>query len=414
MYKLPAHLPNKLTICYWGWDWITFGTPGEAWDDVERAMLETKERGFNCVRAEAGPDWMFDDALNCRGIVEFCTPIIGGLRNCHCINEKGGGKHDVYERVICMFKAAKKHGMFIIPTTWQYQDSNNHLADPALRACINAIPPEQRMMHIAKKSDFFINRLKELGLADRIAFYELYNEINCDFPEDRFPKPQLKSMIENAYAYVIERHPDILFSADYATFDPEVFADNSQVVDHHRYTGQIMWEAMKEAGVFGGEPDPVGNAFLKQMLRQDAPAWEQHKARNFQLRDFWQKISYFYENLDVEKYDFWCFKVFGDRYEKIIGELREPIDAAGAFASERGLPCVIDEGYIFYPPFFSRFEQSAAGRRISEDACDICIKNGYWGYLFSGYTRPNTVSWHDADHISKVRAINEKFLKSGQ
>ncbi len=81
-------------------------------------------------------------------------------------------------------------------------------------------------------------------------------------------------------------------------------------------------------------------------------------------------------------------------------------------AKARKLPAVIDEGYIFYPPYGSRFEQSAAGRYISEAVADICIENGYWGYYLSGYTRPNTLAWRDDDHCDKIKAINEKFLKS--
>jgi len=50
---LPAHLPRKLSICCWIWDWIVAATPGEAYDDLERCVVEMKERGFNAVRVDA-------------------------------------------------------------------------------------------------------------------------------------------------------------------------------------------------------------------------------------------------------------------------------------------------------------------------------------------------------------------------
>jgi len=192
-----------------------------------------------------------------------------------------------------------------------------------------------------------------------------------------------------------------------------VFADNSQLVDHHKYTSFIMSEIFAQAGVWQNNfPDFANNDFLKWLLKDNCEEWNYFKTRASSLREFWWPIMYFYENLDNEKYDYCCYKMFGDRIDKIIEELKSPLEAAADFARKRKLPVVIDEGYLFYPPYYSRFEQSAAGRHISEAVCDICIENDYWGFYTSGYTRPNTVAWHDDDHCCKIKKINEKFLAS--
>jgi hypothetical protein len=57
---IPPHLPRRLAICYYGWQWITTALPDEAFGNLEQIVKETKERGFNCIRAEMGLNWMFD------------------------------------------------------------------------------------------------------------------------------------------------------------------------------------------------------------------------------------------------------------------------------------------------------------------------------------------------------------------
>ena len=49
-YTLPNHLPKKLSIGMFIWDWITMATPGEPYHDLERVMVGLCERGFNAVR----------------------------------------------------------------------------------------------------------------------------------------------------------------------------------------------------------------------------------------------------------------------------------------------------------------------------------------------------------------------------
>jgi len=48
MSRIPGHLPRRLAICYWGFDWITSGLPEEAYGDIEKTLTEklvTKMQG---------------------------------------------------------------------------------------------------------------------------------------------------------------------------------------------------------------------------------------------------------------------------------------------------------------------------------------------------------------------------------
>ena len=54
---------------------------GEAFHDLERALRETRERGYNTVRIEAGLNWMFDLNGNRRGKLKFLDWIPGFSSN---------------------------------------------------------------------------------------------------------------------------------------------------------------------------------------------------------------------------------------------------------------------------------------------------------------------------------------------
>src|ERR1700730_3831183 len=72
---IPSHLPRRLAICYYGWQWITTALPDEAFGNVDQVVKETKDRGFNCIRAEMGLNWMFDLQGRRRGKLKFTNWI---------------------------------------------------------------------------------------------------------------------------------------------------------------------------------------------------------------------------------------------------------------------------------------------------------------------------------------------------
>ena len=52
---VPEHLPARLAVCLWDFSWYTRAGAGEPFDDLDRAMRETVDRGFNAVRICAAP-----------------------------------------------------------------------------------------------------------------------------------------------------------------------------------------------------------------------------------------------------------------------------------------------------------------------------------------------------------------------
>jgi hypothetical protein len=53
-YRIPPHLPKRLTISFWLWNYFYGSNEGDVFHDLERRFVELKERGFNCIRVDAG------------------------------------------------------------------------------------------------------------------------------------------------------------------------------------------------------------------------------------------------------------------------------------------------------------------------------------------------------------------------
>jgi len=89
-----------LSIDSWIWSWIVAATPGEPYDDLERCVLELKERGFNAVRVEAGLNWAFGLDGRPRGPMTFGPWIAGHGWNFSSVDARGGGRLNVLESIV--------------------------------------------------------------------------------------------------------------------------------------------------------------------------------------------------------------------------------------------------------------------------------------------------------------------------
>jgi hypothetical protein len=409
-YGLPEHLPPHLAICYWGWDWITSALPDEPYGNLENALSETSERGFNCVRAEMGLNWMFDPSGRPRGEIAFTDWIPGASANLQCVDGKGGGRHAVSERVLSLFELARKRGMYVIMTSWEYQDSNSQVADPDTRDQAFAVPVENRLLHLAQHYDRLLKTLSERGLHRQIAFVEVHNEIDSS----QLPRGEAgKRASSQAIAHLRARHPETLITADYGRLAPHLVPDNAQVVDHHIYVQSPMTAVLNRAGYRSPEfPDYEHNAFLRWITVPDPMPWTEFCRRAVRVRASWWPTAYLYHNLDMDRYDWWCLRHYGEYAEWIAHELRARMAEAGKYAAERRLPLVVDEGYNFFPPLQSQYIQTAAGRWVFGTAVEQAISTGHWGIMPTGYFRPNTPGWHDDRQCAYVRQLNDRILSA--
>ncbi len=432
--RIPAHLPRRLAICYYGWDWITAALPGEAYGDLERAVRETKERGFNCIRPDLGLGMLYDASGHPRGKLGFRARLPGANANLQCVDARGGGVHDVRERVMRLFALADQYDLYVIGTSWLYQDFLTDIADDGVREELIRIPHNERLMMLARQWDWLLTELDARGLAHRMAMVELLNEIEstpCStaaahtptFSEwehgasPNAPAEQLRELAYRAVAYLRERHPAQLMTVDLgnARHCSELLPENAQVVDHHVYSESVTLDIMAAAGLPAWSNEataPVleGNDLLRALLKPEVMSWQALCDRARGTRNVWRSFAWFYQNLDNAKYDAWCVEHFDAR--RVRESVEHAFRVAAAFAHPRGLPLVVDEGYLVYPPLHSRFVTTPEGRWGEEIAVEAAISTGHWGIIPTGYFRPNTPVWHDDAQCAWIRGVNAKIMTS--
>ena len=420
--KISKQLPPRLTIALWIWGYLTACGPGEPYEDLDRAFAQTLERGFNTIRAEMALNWCFDQQGRPRGPVEIAGWAPGVNQNLRGLNNRGGIRYNVLDRVLKMFELAKKHDVFVIATSWEYQDSSSFLADAGLRQDVFSTPLAERFERLANMHDRLIQELRKHGLEKQIAFVEIHNELNAsDFPKGYNAQ---KPLVEKALRRLQTSHPDILFTADYANVGPcfekgfsgyDTLPDNLQVADHHIYTGGVEDALTEQLGMSNWNevpPDPKTNPLLRRLIgERPRVSWEEWTRRAERIPKFWWPIQWLFANLtDPDRYDYWMFEHFGDYAAMMKALIQAGMREWGEFARSRGLPAIVDEGYISWPPNNSRFEESAAVRQILEVVVDTAIEQNYWGMMITTYCAPDEPIW--TENPEWVKKSNQRFLKS--
>ena len=441
---VPGHLPGRLAICYYGWDWITSALPDEAYGDLDRALRETRERGFNCIRPDLGLGLLYAPDGGRLGPLEFRARLPGVNSNMQCVDAKGGGIHDVWQRVMHLFELAEKHDLYIIGTSWLYQDLLTEVADDARRTALVSVPYNDRIMFLAREWDRLLGDLEARGRHQRLAMVELVNELDCtqasvaDSHADDTPTydawregtvpaavpERQREMAHAAVAFLRERHPDLLITVDIGAPANLVrlAPDNVQVADHHVYSDGITMHIMAAAGVlpwgagaFPFDKDPLtqANPILRSLLKPQTVSWDEVKRRGRDTKPGWCRFAWFYQNIDQAKYDAWCVSHYGERRQRIRDSVEGAFRIGAEFGRTRDLPLVVDEGYILYPPLQSRFLMTPEGRWGEETGVDAAITHGYWGILPTGYFRPNTpVVWYDDSQCDWIAGQNRRILDS--
>ena len=404
-YVLPDHLPKKLSIGMFIWNWVTMATPGEPYHDLEKAVAGLPERGFNAVRVEAGLNWCFRTDGQPRGEMEFGQWIPGYRDNLTSVNARGGGRHDVLKRVTRLMEMAKRNGVYVILTSWEYQDSSWLVADPKIRAEVMAVPEPQRFMHMARQQDRLLRVFKDKRLHRNIAFVEIHNEPDASlFPQG----PKGKKLHEEAVAFLRDAHGDVLVSGDYCSHNPAIVPDNVQVYDQHTYTG-LYTTALYPQTIGRKDFDPANprkNELLRRLLKDPFVPYDQFIKAAQNVRPFWRPIMWLYYNLDNERFDEWVLEQYHRDEQKLKATAVRLFEHDAREALRRGVPAVCDEGGYFYPPLGSKFELRPPGTSMFDLQVNLAIKHGYWGMMPTTYCGAEHPIW---DNVEWLRAINGRF-----
>ena len=336
---IPSHLPRRLTISLWDFSWYTMTQPGEPFADLDEAFAQAEARGYNTVRICAMPRILFTDSGPRSGPLRFAS--LGGDfgQRTRWYNCKGGAVLDGHRHLLHLFRAAKRHNCFIILSSWEYQQSPSFLAAPDLFQELVQVPPAERFLALARSMGQLVTFVKEHGLADRIAYVELHNEVDVSrlrevAQPDQDPIAAQKPYLEEAITVLRAQHPDVLITTSYAR--PRLYrlqdvAQNAQVAHSHLYVYGVLG-ALFEAVGLRAPTEPFPTATARALLRPDAPSFEEWKppaGEEWRLEATLvnRRLFYIHDWVDPVKWDLWLYEHYPAYREAMRQEIRLRLEA---------------------------------------------------------------------------------------
>jgi len=412
-FQIPDHLPDRLTITLWDFSWFTQTTPGEPFDDLDRAFAEARERGYNTVRICAMPLTLFggDDAPGPLRIANLGRGFGQGTR---WYNNAGGATLDGREHLLALFRAAARHDCYIIVSSWEYQQTPSFFATSEQYDRLVAIPPRERCTALGEAMSRLVGFCKENGVADRIAYVELHNEVDnrgtrlIDVAEEgEDVVAAIRPYIESGVDIIRKRHPDILVTACYSEPQPyrlDDVASNLQVAHFHIYAYGVLRQLFEEVGLWSDAPFPTPLA--QRLLRPDAPPFEE-----WLPDDEWRldatgvprRLFYTHDWVDPVKWDLYLYENYHLYRQSMRDMIRGRLEAYADFARRHGIPAVIGEGYVGYTPLRTSFEEGPVGKDICEFAVTECLRLDYWGAILCSNAAPHHPFWQD---VAWQRTVN--------
>jgi len=418
---VPAHLPARLTICLWDFSWYTQAAPGEAFADLDRAMAETVERGYNTVRICAAPLLLFGDLGLDTTQLPFAAMGGGVGHGTRWYNCAGGAIINGRSRLLDLFEAARRWDVHVIVSSWEYQQSSAFLADSRWYDALMAIEPGRRYQALADALVAMVGFLAEHGLADRIAYLELHNEVDLSrLTEIGGPGADpywcQRDVLTQALRSASDRLPDYLVTACYGVtphLDMGCLPDNVHVAHCHVYVYGVLGALEQWAGVRLGPPQfPTDN--LVGLLSAHAPAFDSQLAQVPRWRLDATGVSpsmfYAYDNVDPELWDRWLYDNYHRYAEAMDQAVRDRLTAISLWARRHGVPAVVGEGWVGYTPLHADFEDGPIGHAINERAVQLAAEMGFWGAVLGSNCAPHHPAWADADWQKRW---NRYFLSTG-
>jgi len=426
-HAIPQHLPRKLTISLWDFSWYTMTMPGEPYHDLEARFDELVERGFNTIRICAMPYFLFDANGRRKGPLRFGNLGEVGQRT-RWYNCAGGAELDGHAHLLELFRQAKAHDCYVILSSWEYQQSPSFLATPELAQELEAIPPADRFMALARSMDQLIAYLKAEGFGDRIAFAELHNEVEfgglakigleegIDFENKTALLEKMQPYIEEALDYLRIRHEDTLISVSHVLihdYPKQLVAGNTQVGQFHLYLNGVLQELMDETGIWNEEV-PFPNDRVRWLLRPDAPPFANYKLPvgeewRLQGNPIGLRLFYLHDWTDPDKWDLFLYERYPAHKIAMLQKTDQRFADVAWWAKQNGAPVVVGEGHVGYTPLYATFEEGPVGKFIAEYAIRKGMEHGFWGMVLCSNCAPHHPFWKD---VAWQRRMNNFILQS--
>ena len=405
-------LPKKLNISFPIWGLYDIDGKG-FYADTDKMMREHLERGFNCIRLDDGAGLMHDLDGNPLGRVKIGS-VFGEYdkipRQFDAIG--GEGCCDVLERLIKLASSAKKYGVYLILSSWYYLHTYWICHDKELNDKLFSVPDEDKFMTFARFLHYIISELEARGLADVIAFVEIFNEADGLYfttayePEkftDEFCE-NIRTRHEEAVAYLKEQHPDVLVAYDSFDVSPDErqIPRNIDVLDFHSY---FLW------GNYMRVEAESGDCFTNEIKEEDVR--EAHKFRRPEIDEYgWHRRVALYGGLKPE-----MMPVFEERLEnKLLGEYDFRINKA--FAVQKTVESIKKINPDIKVVCGEGVSYVASKTLLWEERSELCFKLvktvlqkyrdvGMWGTVVRTCMGPEDPSWNLIPE--RIKELNRAF-----
>ncbi len=431
--SIPAHLPKKLTISLWQWNYFYGIKEGEYFHDLEKCFTELKDRGFNTIRVDSGTGLCHDVDGKRRGQISLHEPFPGfsTLREIDMrtdMDTQGGCRVDIMEKVIELFELAKKYDVKVILSSWFYLHTFWYVEDDLVEEFFT-LPPERRFMRFAVDTDRILSEIKARGLQQQIAFVEIFNEFNTFYKRDWnleklcITSSEFRCWHEEALDFIKTCHPDLLFAIDTSTpdVDRELLPRNADVWNHHIYYSWSAYSKVfedpaiyKEGFDFDSATrHPVLGRFLCSTPVSIEAVRSSHKHIQH-VENSWPIRVWFYNNLDPLKLHE-LDRLMTEHISENMDEYKKKVEDRISKALETrkalfpDIILVMGEGATYCAhPQLRWEEKSDAYWELVDYATRRLKEEGYWGCVPRTHSGPYDPAWREFPE--RLRHAMAQFL----
>ncbi|THV36470.1 cellulase-like family protein [Glycomyces buryatensis] len=417
---IPDHLPERLAISLWDFSWYVRTGPGEPFADLDAALARAVDLGYNAVRICAMPFLLFKSGLDTTAL--RLEPLGGGYGSrVRWYDVEQPTVIDAKARLLDLFRAADRHGISVIASSWEYQQSPAFADDPAWYRALHAVDPDARLTVLGEAMADLVDFVAEHGLAHVIAYTELHNEVQIGHLTEGLRGAEdavveLQGRLENGIAAFQARHPEVLCAPNYGGVPVGAMRGlprNATALAVHPYVYGVLNDLVEEFGLRRPIADFPQERADAELLRPGAPRiadWVLPAGNEWKLRASIMQPAeiYVHDWCDPAKFDRWLYDRYGAHRLAMAVQLRDWIDVAADYAARLGIPLVFGEGWVGYTPRDARFEEGPVGTQICRDAIAHSVRVGAWGSLVCSNAAPQHAMWADEALQRECNALLRK------
>lgn len=399
-------------ITLWDFTWYTRTGPGEPFEDLDAAAQQAVDRGYNAIRICAMPFLLFESGL---GSEELELEALGGEygQRVRWYDVRASTKIKPLDHLLKLFQVCQRHNLYVIVSSWEYQQSPSFSSSPAWFDALHAVPEPERPARMAAAHAKLLDWLRDHGVDDRVAFVELHNEAATGHLAndlegirnyDRKAMAVFKQRLESALDSFKRAHPDVPVTVNWARVPVgvmELLPSNMDVLAVHPYVYGVLDTITTDFGL--REPiELLDEDGLRQggILRPDAPAaadWRLPSGSAWKLEATIVAPGemYVHDWCDPQAFDRYLYERYALHRAEMYRVLNIWLEAAQDYAEARDIPLVFGEGWVGYTPLYSRFEEDSVGSEFCRHAVRESSRVNAWGTIVCSNAAPHHPMWDD-------------------